>query len=119
MKRGKAGRYDGSCSSCKVMFVRGERVVFKDAVHEGCFRGQFAAIPPAPTLEYTRLKALDALEEAVQAAAQVNGVSDELEKEWTRYEKLKSSGMRPGSLQEEKTAMRIAILSIVKLAFPI
>lgn len=116
-KKAKATR-PGTCESCKQPYQRGERIVWKTAVHESCHRGSFAAIPPAPTLEYTRLNALAALEESVQVAAQVNGVTDEMEKMWSRYEKLKSVGLRPGSTQEGRQAFRMALVEIVKLAFP-
>lgn len=117
MKRGKATR-PGTCSVCKSGYVRGDRVVYQSAVHQSCsYGGGFNAIPPAPTLEYTRLKAIDAMEEAIQSAAQVNGVSDETEKAWETYEKLKAIGLRPGSSNEEKIAFRQALIYLVKMAF--
>lgn len=116
MKRAKATR-PGTCSTCTKPYQKGERIVYKSAVHESCFGGAFNAIPPAPTLEYTRLRALDALEEAIQAAAQTNGVSDELEKMWARYEKLKVAGLRSATSQEERTALRHALIDAVKMAF--
>jgi hypothetical protein len=116
MKKAKASK-PGTCSTCNSPYNRGDRVVFKNAVHEHCFRGAFAVIPPAPTLDYTRLKALDALEEAIKVAAQTNGVTDEMEKSWARFEKLKISGLRPGSSQEERTALRLALIESIKLAF--
>lgn len=116
-KKAKATR-PGTCDTCKGPYQRGDRIVWKSAVHESCHRGNFAAIPPAPTLEYTRLNALSALEESIQVAAQVNGVTDEMEKMWSRYEKLKSMGLRPGSSNEERQAFRLALIEAVKLAFP-
>lgn len=116
-KRGKASRYGGTCVKCKKPVNGGERVVFLEMAHESCFHGQFAAIPPAPTLEYTRLRAMDALEEFVQVAAKVNGVSDALEKEWDRYEKLKEMALRPGSKQEERQAFKMATVGLVKMVY--
>lgn len=116
VKKGKASRPD-TCGSCKGPIVRGDRVVWKTAVHDQCYRGNFVSIPQAPTLEFTRLNALSALEEAIQVAAQVNGVTDEMEKSWSRYEKLKALGLRPGSTNEERNALRLALSEAVKLAF--
>ena len=116
MKKGKATR-PGTCSVCSQPYVKGERVVYKAAVHEGCFSGGFSTIPPAPTLEYVRLRALNELEEAIKVAAQVNGVDDAIEKLWERYEKLKVAGLRAGSTQEERTALRHALLDAVRMAF--
>jgi hypothetical protein len=118
MKRGKATRNGSTCSTCNNPILRGERVVWKSAVHEGCYRGAFSIMPPAPTLEYTRLNALSALEEAIKVGAEVHGVSDAMEKSWGRYEKLKAMGLRPGSSQEERQAFRMALIEAVKLAFP-
>jgi len=115
--RGKAKR-PGTCAACHKPYQRGDRVVGMSIVHWQCAGGGgFSAIPPAPTLEFTRLKALAALEEAIQSAAQVNGVSDVLEKQWQRYEKLKASGLNPGSPNEEKLAFRNALVDAVKMVF--
>lgn len=116
-KKAKATK-PGTCDTCKGGYVRGDRIVWKTAVHDSCHRGNFAAIPQAPTLEFTRLNALAALEESIQVAAQVHGVTDEMERTWTRYEKLKAMGLRPGSTQEERQAFRMALIDAVKLAFP-
>ena len=116
MKTGKVSR-PCTCASCKQPINAGDRVRFTQAMHLHCSQGSFNAVPPAPTLEFTRLKALDALEEAIQAAAHVHGVSDELEKEWERYEKLKGLGLRAGSSNEERLALRNALLGLVKMSF--
>ena len=116
LKRGKASR-PGTCQACKGPIVRGDRVVYTSMAHANCVGGGFTTVPPAPTLEFTLLQALDALEETVQVAAQVNGVSDELERQWARYEKLKALGLQPGTTHEGRLAMKSALVELVKMAF--
>jgi hypothetical protein len=116
MKRAKATK-PGTCVVCKTAFNRGDRIVYREAIHDQCHRGGFAAIPQAPTIEFTRLNALSALEEAIQVAATVNGVTDDMEKLWERYEKLKAVALRPGSPNEERMSFRLALIDAIKLAF--
>jgi hypothetical protein len=115
MKKAKATK-PGTCVKCKKPYLRGERIFWTQPVHQSCLHGAFSSIPPAPTLEMTRLVAMAALEEAEVAAAE-NGVEDAVEKMWERYEKLKAMALQPGSKQEETQAFRMALLKLVEIAY--
>ena len=116
MKRGKA-THAGTCTICNAPYAIGERIAWTKPVHTWCLGGSFQTMPTAPTLEITRLKALDALEETVKIAAQVNGVTDEMERLWRRYEKAREIALRPGAPGEERAAFRLALRTVIELAF--
>ena len=77
----------------------------------------FASIPAAADPQTMTLHALVALEDALTAQAAVVGVSDELEKRFERYQKLKSLALRAGTESEARTAMRMTLIEVVKLVF--
>lgn len=115
--RAKA-REDGACAECSQPYAKGDRVMFTRVTHLQCANGHgFKQMPAAPTLEFTRLQALDALEEAVKVAASVNGVDDEMEKQWAVYEKIRERAIRPGAAGEERNAFRLALRRLIDLAF--
>jgi hypothetical protein len=92
-------------------------VVYRNVVHESCARGAFTAIPASPSLENKRLETLVLLEETIVLAAKRNGVTDDMQKQFDKYEKLKAMALKPGSTGEERTAFRMAVLEAVKMAF--
>lgn len=68
---------------------------------------------PATTLD---MKALIALEEAVKDRAEKH-LTQDMETAWAKYNKLKAMALQPGSSQEGKTALRMAIHKLIDLVF--
>lgn len=117
-KSGKA-HDDGTCEACQQSYAKGDRIVWTRPVHPFCLNGaQFTSIPAAPTLEFTRLQAVDLLEEAIKTAAAENDVTDEAEALWKRYHAFKAHALTPGSPNESRIAWRLALKALIDLAYP-
>lgn len=114
----RRAKTDGICAACQKPYLKREYVDYREAVHMECMG--LTDVPAAPTPEQTRLAAMDALEEAVLTQARAVGVSDEVEKKWERYQKVKEYALRPGTPAEGQVAWRRALLEmteLIKIAF--
>lgn len=65
----------------------------------------------------TFLKAMSLLEDALieRASHPSFKLTDDIERQWARYSKLKAVAMQPGSDQEGRQALKMAIVEVVKL----
>lgn len=115
----KRAKEVGTCAVCHQPYAYGDRIVYREAVHENCNPGAFAALPVPQSVEQVRLHALNALEDALVtiAAQSSNGVSAELEKRFHRYQAIKALALRPSTAGEERAALRLCLIEAVKLVF--
>lgn len=78
------------------------------------------AVPPPPkpkTPEQYALEALAALEQAVIARAQRQGVTKEMEAAFKQFQGIKARVLRPGTPAEGETATSIALQRIIKMVY--
>lgn len=78
-------------------------------------------LPRTPTPAHTAtLKALAFLEDALleKTGEPKYEITEEIEKEWSRYNKFKALALDPSTTREEsRSAMKMALVNIVKLVF--
>lgn len=127
----KPAKRNGICTGCGSYFYKGDEVTY---VRTKIRRYHGRCVPPnadqppttygapaatAPVLPKTPQEAINAamlaLENAMVVKAKTNGITDEMEKQFTRYQKLKAMAMRPGSTQEGQTALRLAVIDLIKI----
>lgn len=120
-------KYESYCKACHRLCGVGERVGWQPGEKgiwcEACAPTAVKQ-PGGPAtagngkVQDAWIIALAALEEAiVQQAAQVPGRSTEMERGWTKYQKLKALALAPGTHAEGRQALKLAVLEAVKLAF--
>lgn len=125
--KAKLARRSGTCNGCGSRFEKGEDITYVRhrirRFHTAtCVPANAGAAPSAtPTVPKNPIEAAHAamlaLENALVSKAKAVGITPEIEKSFDRYQKLKSMALRPGSEQEGKTALRQAIVDIVKMVF--
>ena len=131
-------KYTSACRKCGRMTVPGDRVGWepgqKGVWCEGCTptasRGRPKAVytgetgSPKANGEASHngngyapyFKALLALEEAVIESA-CTTMTPELAAGWEKVQKLKALALAPGTEQEGRTALKLALIQAIKLAF--
>ena len=126
-------KYTSSCRVCRTMTVPGDRVGWepgqKGVWCERCTptasrgrpparNGNGEASPPAHTGKgyAPYFKALLALEEAVISSA-CTTMTPELSAGWDKVQKLKALALAPGTEHEGRTALKLALIAAIKLAF--
>lgn len=127
----KVAKRNGVCTGCGSHFFKGDEVTYvrtkirryhprctpPDADKPPITHG--APVASAPVLPKTPQEAVNAamlaLENAMVVKAKTSGITDEMEKAFTRYQKLKAMAMRPGSDQEGKTALRLSLIDLIKI----
>jgi hypothetical protein len=123
----------GRCAGCRGRYEKGDEVtaviVKRRTYHRStCVpanAGQMAtpgvpgpAQPPASvTPGEAKLRALMELESCLKVLSRTMVVTDELDKTWQRYNKVKGHALRPSNDQEGKQGMLLAIQALVKLVF--
>lgn len=125
----KAAPRDGKCSACSGVIPKGEQAVYiRTRVrryhltcqpanpHAAVGAPMGAPALPSDPIEAS-LRALEALENALIVKVKKSGVTAELEKMFDTYQKLKAVALRPGTPAEGVTAMKMAVLQIVKAVF--
>lgn len=129
----RSARKRGRCAGCRTHYEAGDIIVQARIrtrkFHPCCvpvdittnFAGttQVAAPPPPKilTAEEAALAALVSIETALVARAQQLGITDEMEKQFDRYQKLKAHVLKPGSPAEEKAFLRRTLLDAINLVF--
>lgn len=143
--RERVAKKGGRCAGCRGRFEKGDNItvviVKQKKFHtSGCVPanvGQQNVVgttaPTGPmsaagvaqglsvmwTYGEAKMVGLLALENALVAGIKSGAVTvtDEIDKQFDRYNKVKAMAMRPGSAQEEKQAMVLAATALVKLVF--
>lgn len=133
----------GKCSACRGRFAPGETVVIvsikRKVYHKAtCVPANAGALPTAaggplvntPTavvgalsanwsVGEAKLVAIMAMENAMVAIAKSKGaaITDEMEKAFDRFMKLKAMALRPGSDNEGDQAVKQSLITILKTFF--
>jgi hypothetical protein len=61
--------------------------------------------------------ALDVLENALVTKARECGITSDMERAFVRYQKIKALALRPTTDGEAQTALRTAVIELVKLVY--
>lgn len=133
--KSRTAKKGGKCTGCKGQYVAGDPItvvwVKRRTFHTGtCVPpgidqistivgvAQPTAQRPMPkTAGEAAMDALLALENALVLRAKTVGITEEMEKSFDRYNKLKGMALRPGSDNEGRQAMKLATVELVKLVF--
>jgi hypothetical protein len=120
------------CSGCRMKILKGEEATYVRVrtrrFHKACTPANIGAPPsagPAPGVPQDMPKepglanafALRALENALAQRVKRGNVTPEMEKAYDRYNKCKELALRPGTDAEGTTALRMALIEIVKATF--
>ena len=119
-------KYESYCKGCRAHLSVGDTVGWQPG-EKGvwCASCTPTAVKDTPARASAKqdyaepwIGALAALEEAIVAqAARIPARAVEMERAWSKYQKLKALALAPGTAAEGKLALRQAILEAVKLAF--
>lgn len=144
--RERIAKKGGRCAGCRARFEKGDPItvviVKQKKFHtNGCVpanvgqqgvvgasaapTGPLSAAGVAQSLSVmwsfgeAKMVGLLALENALVAGIKSGAVTvtDEIDKQFDKYNKIKAMAMRPGSVQEEKQAMVLAANTLIKLVF--
>jgi hypothetical protein len=143
--RERIAKKGGRCAGCRARFEKGDPItvviVKQKKFHtNGCVPANInqpgsvvGAAPAGPmsaanvatalsaswSFGEAKMVGLLALENALVAGIRsgVVNVTDEIDKQFDKYNKVKAVAMRPGSVQEEKQAMVLAATALVKMVF--
>ena len=122
----KPARRNGTCSGCGASIYKGDETAHVrhriKRFHPTCVPANVntptgAAVPPPTDPHEAALASLVALENALMQKAKRLNYPDDLEKAFSKYSKIKEHVMRPGSEQEGKQALKLAVLELVKAVF--
>lgn len=128
----KPASRDARCTACRMKIVKGEPATYVRVrtrrFHKGCTPANIGAPPTAsgapagPPLMPTDPAeaagfALLALENALGRKAQRVGITDAMDKAFQKYNKIKELALRPGTNEEGQTALRMALIEIIKATF--
>jgi len=110
------------CSVCGHKTRRGRSLCYRHGGSGGPSRARAKKAPTIPVAvaasdaQALVLEALSKFEDALFAQAASKGVSDSLEKQFDRYQKLKALALQ-GVDGEATAAMRLALIDVIKLVF--
>lgn len=76
-----------------------------------------AVDPKSLTPDEAKLYALTALENAIVVVATKKGITPEMRTGFAQYQKIKALALGASTKGEEQTALRMAVISLVKLVF--
>jgi hypothetical protein len=125
--KAKPARRPGTCNGCGSRFEKGADITYvrhriRRYHTSTCVPANVGQAPSAvPVMPKNPLEAAHAamlaMENALVAKAKQFGITPEIEKAFDHYQKLKSVALRPGSDQEGKQALKLAIIAVVKMVF--
>lgn len=111
-------KYDSRCNGCRGQVAVGQQCDWQKGIKGVmCLTCAGTAAPVVTRADTLALTALAACEACVVDAATRNGLNQELEAEWSRYQKLKSLALHPGTPAEGKVALKMALVQMVKIVF--
>ncbi len=125
----KQAKRDSYCDACRGRICKGDHASYVRTrirrYHDGCLPANWAAtnsaapvVPPLPTSPAdAKLKAMEALENALVIVAKTSGITPEMETTFSKYQKYKAHALRGSNDTEAAQGFRLAINALVKLVF--
>lgn len=80
-------------------------------------KGDPTTVSPTMNAEEAAFAALLGLENALVARVRESGTTPEMDRSYVKYTKIKELALRPGTTAEGKSALRMAVIELVKLVF--
>jgi hypothetical protein len=119
------------CTACRMEIKKGEEATYVRVrvrrFHKACTPANIGAPPQAtapgapaamPRGEKEAQQfAMLALENAMGEKAKARNFPDDLDKAFQKYNKIKELALRPGTEGEGATAMRLALVEVIKAVF--
>lgn len=130
----KVAKREANCNGCSQRILKGDTACYVrrkiKRYHKGCLPLNWAAmfasgaapvqpiVNPLPTTPAdARLKAMEALENALVVVAKSGSITPEMEATFAKYQKYKAHALRGSNDTEAAQGFRLAINALVKMVF--